>query len=639
MLLVGFLILFPLIAAVLLALVRSESARKPIVYGSAALIAIASCALVARYLAAGYVAFPFSSQIVDWLCLIAGIAIAAVILSFAVRYKNLLAGVLAVVQVVGSVIFDLGFAHHVEVQNGLYLDSLSLLMTLIIGIVGSGICVYALGYMEDFQDHEPEDAKDRRPFFFMLMFLFLSAMYIIVFANNMSWMFTGWEITTLCSFLLIGYTRTDEAINNAFRQIIMNLLGGIGFLVALYASVVCFGTLSFDEFLMVGQAIPGLAMLPVCCLAFAGLTKAAQMPFHTWLLGAMVAPTPTSALLHSSTMVKAGVFLLVKIAPLLAVSIVPQTMVILTGAITFLLCSCLAISQTNAKRVLAYSTIANLGLITACAGVGTPEAVWAACFLILFHAIAKSLLFLCVGTAEHHIGSRNIEDMDLLFERMPRLARYMMLGIMVMFIAPFGMLISKWATLMSFAETGNVVLILLLAFGSAATFMFWAKWLGKLAGIAGDPENVETTVHGSEWIATTLMAVLAVICCVAIPVLSNALVGPYLQQAFGMPVQAIADDNLWIAAVCCLFLLIVMFGGTGKTKARKVDVYLAGVSVDNANRVYRNALTGETQATARNMYLENIFGERLISPAGSALCGAIMVVAIVVSLMALLLMA
>ena len=170
-------------------------------------------------------------------------------------------------------------------------------------------------------------------------------------------------------------------------------------------------------------------------------------------------------------------------------------MVMLVGAITFLLCSFMAISQTNAKRVLAYSTIANLGLITACAGVGSPEAVWAAIFLILFHAIAKSLLFLCVGTAEHHIGSRDIEDMDLLFERMPRLARFMMLGIMCMFIAPFGMLIAKWATLVSFADMDQIALILILAFGSAATFMFWAKWLGKLAGIAGSPENVETTVH------------------------------------------------------------------------------------------------------------------------------------------------
>ena len=232
-------------------------------------------------------------------------------------------------------------------------------------------------------------------------------------------------------------------------------------------------------------------MLPVTLLAFAGITKAAQMPFHTWLLGAMVAPTPTSALLHSSTMVKAGVFLLVKLSPIFAVSLVPSVMVVLVGGFTFALCSFMAISQSNAKRVLAYSTIANLGLITACAGVGTPEAVWAAILLIIFHAVAKSLLFLCVGTAEHHIGSRNIEDMDLLFERMPRLARFMMLGIMCMFVAPFGMLIAKWATLVSFVETGNVALIVLLAFGSAATFMFWAKWLGKLSGIAGEPQNVE----------------------------------------------------------------------------------------------------------------------------------------------------
>ena len=108
---------------------------------------------------------------------------------------------------------------------------------------------------------------------------------------------------------------------------------------------------------------------------------------------------------------------------------------------------------------------------------------------------------LCVGTAEHHIGSRDIEDMDLLFDRMPRLARFMMLGIMCMFIAPFGMLVAKWATLVSFVDTGQVALILLLAFGSAATFMFWAKWLGKLSGIAGQPANVEVTVHKSEWTA------------------------------------------------------------------------------------------------------------------------------------------
>ena len=141
------------------------------------------------------------------------------------------------------------------------------------------------------------------------MFLFLSAMFVIVFSNNMEWLFTGWEVTTLCSFLLIGFTRTDEAIRNAFRQIIMNLAGGIGFVVALYCCALQVGTFSLYDFLVIGCQNPQLVALAVTALAFAGITKAAQMPFHTWLLGAMVAPTPTSALLHSSTMVKAGVFL------------------------------------------------------------------------------------------------------------------------------------------------------------------------------------------------------------------------------------------------------------------------------------------------------------------------------------------
>ena len=472
MALIGFLILFPLLVAGVLLLVGNETARRVIVCSSAVIIGFGSVWLVLANLGTPWVGIEFSSGAIDIVCTIIGLVIAAVILGFGVKDKNVLACVLAVVQVVGSVVFDVFVAHGIEVQYGLYLDSLTLVTTFIIGVVGSGICIYALGYMEDFQAHEPADAKDRRPRFFALMFLFLSAMYVIVFSNNLLWMFTGWEITTVCSFLLIGYTRTEEAIRNAFRQIVMNLAGGIGFLVGLYAIAVQLGTLSMLEFLQLGSAFPVLAALPATALAFAGITKAAQMPFHTWLLGAMVAPTPTSALLHSSTMVKAGVFLLVKLAPIFVVCPVPAVMTILVGGLTFMLCSFMAISQSNAKRVLAYSTIANLGLIVACAGVGTPEAIWAAAFLVLFHAVAKSLLFLCVGTAEHHIGSRNIEDMDLLFERMPRLARFMMLGIMCMFVAPFGMLIAKWATLVSFVETGSVALIILLAFGSAATFLF-----------------------------------------------------------------------------------------------------------------------------------------------------------------------
>ena len=632
MALIGFLILFPLLIAGVLLVARNEMARRVIVCSAAVVIGVGSIWLVMANLGTPWLQIEFSSGVVDTVCTVVGVLIAAVILYFGVTYKNTLAIVLAVVQVVGSLVFEFVFAHGMEVAYGLYIDSLSLLMAFIIGVVGSGICVYALGYMEDFQAHEPAGAKDRRPTFFALMFLFLSAMYVIVFSNNLLWMFTGWEVTTVCSFLLIGYTRTEEAINNAFRQIAMNLAGGIGFLVGLYAIVINFHTLSLLEFLQVGTMVPALAALPVCALAFAGITKAAQMPFHTWLLGAMVAPTPTSALLHSSTMVKAGVFLLIKLAPVFVVCPVPAVMTILVGGLTFMLCSFMAISQSNAKRVLAYSTIANLGLIVACAGVGTPEAIWAATFLVLFHAVAKSLLFLCVGTAEHHIGSRNIEDMDLLFERMPRLARFMMAGIMVMFVAPFGMLIAKWGTLVTFADTGNVALIIILGFGSAATFLFWAKWLGKLSGIAAHPLNVETTVHRSEWIALMVMAVLCLLTCAGLPVISWFVVDPYIASVYGTYSQAVSDANLWVAALLSVVVFVVLFAGLGSKKVKQVPVYLAGVSSNNANRTFANSLSGESMATARNWYMEDVFGEAKITPVGTAACTLIIVVAFAAAL-------
>lgn len=618
MAMLGFLIVFPLVVALLLFVVRNNQARNAIVSGSAAVIGIASVWLVLSNIGCEqWVSFEISSKLIDYVCTAIGVVVAGVILYYGAKHKNALAIALALIQLGGSLVFDFGIAHSLNVVHGLYFDSLSLLMAFIIGVVGSGICVYALGYMEDFQAHEPADAKDRRPLFFGLMFIFLSAMFLIVFSNNLLWLFTGWEVTTLCSFLLIGYTRTEEAMNNAFRQIVMNLLGGIGFLVALYFIAIQCQTLSFYDFINLGIFDPTLAVVPTCALAFAGLTKAAQMPFHTWLLGAMVAPTPTSALLHSSTMVKAGVFLLVKLAPVMLVCPAPSFMCIMVGGFTFVFCSFMAISQSNAKRVLAYSTIANLGLIVSCAGVGSPEAVWAACFLILFHAIAKSLLFLCVGTAEHHIGSRDIEDMDLLFERMPRLARFMMLGIMVMFVAPFGMLIAKWATLVSFADAGQIALLVILAFGSAATFFFWAKWLGKLAGIASNPQNVEHSVHMSEWVAIMLMAILVGIACVAIPLLSLYIVEPYLTSVytsyFGVG-QSVSMNNLIISSLLCVIVIASLFSGLGKSKAKHADVYLAGVSANNADRSFINSMSGETSATARNWYMEEIFGEKVITP-------------------------
>jgi len=236
-----------------------------------------------------------------------------------------------------------------------------------------------------------------------------------------------------------------------------------------------------------------------------------------------------------------------------------------------------------------------------------------------------------VGTAEHHIGSRDIEDMDLLFERMPRLARFMMLGIMCMFIAPFGMLIAKWATLVSFVEANQLILIMLLAFGSAATFMFWAKWLGKLSGIAGSPENVELTVHPSEWISLIIMACIAVVACITLPLVSNTFVEPYIVSVFGTLGRDIEVDNLWITSILAIFVFVVLFAIVNASKKKRVGVYLSGVSIDSDTRTYRNSLSGESVATSRNLYLDSMFGEEKIRPIGEVLCAAIIIVALLAS--------
>jgi ech hydrogenase subunit A len=631
---VVFLLAFPAVIAALLLAVRNNTARMVIVVPAAVAIMVASGVLAVGNLLGD----PFTLKVEgEWPSYVA-LAIDAVCCLFiaykGVRHRNWLAIALALVQGAGITVFELTLAHGTHITNDVRIDGLSALMVLVIGIIGSGICVYALGYMKDFQAHEDASAvcgksRDRRPTFFALMFVFLSAMFGVVFFNNLTWLLTAWEVTTVCSFALIGFTRTEEAIKNSFRQAVMNLVGGLSFTGALFWLVLNNGPLELDALVATGGV--GLFAAPVMLLAVAGFTKAAQVPFQSWLLGAMVAPTPTSALLHSSTMVKAGVFLLIRLAPCLGWNFNGVT-VALVGGLTFLFCSFMAISQSNAKRVLAYSTIANLGLIVLCAGIGTPEAVWAGIFLLLFHAAAKSLLFCCVGTAEHHIHSRDIEDMDNLFRRMPTLARLMALGIICMFIAPFGMLISKWAVLVSIANTDNLLLVLILAFGSAATFMFWAKWLGKVLAVSFTDSNVEKSVFRTEWASLGLMALLAAGLSIGFPLVSEFIVVPYLSQiavgsssvlqsVWAQPASAaIGFDNLLIMASMVLLLLavfIVQFIRPGKAGG---NVYLAGIALDNEKRIFKNALSAPSEATQRNWYLSGWFGEKRITPIANILC-------------------
>ncbi|MFA5878817.1 MAG: proton-conducting transporter membrane subunit [Candidatus Margulisiibacteriota bacterium] len=618
--LIGLLIIVPLVVACLLFFAGNSFLQKIIMYLAVAILAAVSLTLLAKYFNTGVIFFDFQSEIVNQIIFIAEIILAAVIFYLSIKYKQYIVSFLILLQTFLAFVLEKS-SHLIEVAQPLYLDQFSLIMALIIAIIGGLICIYAVSYMKDFHEDNPK-VKDRRPYFFFVVFLFLSSMFGLIFSNNLMWLYFFWEVTTLCSFLLIGYKKDPESIKNSFWALTINLIGGICFVVALIYLVVTFGILQLDALIYMEKF---LVAVPLILLGVAGLTKSAQLPFSTWLTGAMVAPTPVSALLHSSTMVKAGVFLLVKLAPLFQGSLV-GVLIALIGGITFLITSFIAISQSDAKKVLAYSTIANLGLIVMCAGIGTYEAVWAAILLIIFHAISKGLLFLCVGSAEHILHSRDIESMDGLSLKAPKLAWIMLIGMAGMFLAPFGMLVSKWAVLKALTDV-HPSLTILLIFGSAATLFFWVKWMGKLLIGVEDAPIIENSIAKSVWFVLFSLASLTIAVCLLFPVISYFLIEPYILNQFGHKFF-LGEGNILIMLMMMglLFLFPVTFPWVRKDETLKISPpYLAGLNAKNRNCFY-NSFHESTNVSFKNYYFTKYFSEKILLKIGYVLSLSILMI-------------
>ncbi len=213
-------------------IVRNDIGRNWIVKVSAIVIGAVSLLLLVTMSDKGIVLYEFPSEPTGIIMFIIEILIAVFILYLGIKFKNYL--VVGLVLLISGIMlyFEWVYAHAIDVKYSLFIDQFSIIMALIIGIIGSLICVYALSYMKDFHEHHKE-LQDRRNIFFFIMFVFLSAMFGLVFSNNLLWVYFFWEITTLCSFLLIGYTKTEEATKNAFTALWMNLLGGVAFAIAL----------------------------------------------------------------------------------------------------------------------------------------------------------------------------------------------------------------------------------------------------------------------------------------------------------------------------------------------------------------------------------------------------------------------
>jgi NADH-quinone oxidoreductase subunit L len=297
-------------------------------------------------------------------------------------------------------------------------DGLGVFLAVVATVIGSLAVIFSYDYMHG------EKQLGR---YYALVLFFIGAMVGLVLSSNLLLVFVFWEITALCSYALIAFNNDDpKAVAGGMKALIITQLGGVGLLAGALLIYVNFGTYDLNVFLAEAHTLPA-NVLAIAAFGFliAAAAKSSQFPFHTWLPDAMEAPTPISALIHAATMVNAGVYLLIRFYP--AFEAVPgwRTAVVLVGMISALLAAVMAIVATDLKRVLAYSTVSQLGYMVYAVGAG---GIFAAQFHLLSHAVFKALLFLAAGAVIHIIHTRNLQDMGGLGKKMPFVRTVFIIG-------------------------------------------------------------------------------------------------------------------------------------------------------------------------------------------------------------------
>ncbi|HEX7590735.1 MAG TPA: proton-conducting transporter membrane subunit [Candidatus Limnocylindrales bacterium] len=632
--LVAFLIAFPLVMGAVLLLVTRASIRNPLVLLGGAAIIVASIATVVTFGNGDGIWFGLPNGIEPGYALLAAeIAMTAFIVVIGLANRRFLAPGMALVQLGIALWLELtGRMPEIDAQRLFYFDRLSMVMVLIIGVIGTLICINSLGYMKDYHRASPM-IKGRRNVFFSILFVFLAGMFGLVTSNSLPLMLVFWEITTLCSFLLIGYTRTSETIGYAFKALNMNLLGGVAFGIAI--AILATNGQSLELSVLTKGTASGVLLGAVGLLCLAGITKSAQMPFSSWLIGAMYAPSPTSALLHSSTMVKAGVFLLLRLSP--AISTTPVGyLVAFVGLGTFLFVSLVAVTEQNTKKVLAYSTIGSLGLIVGCAGVGGPELLWVGVMIIIFHALAKGLLFLVVGTIENRLYTKDMENFDTLLSRLPKVSILALVGMAGMFIAPFGIVIAKWAAIRAFLNVPGgqgAVMILIMAFGSSLTIFYWGKLLIKVLSMKNVSEyerSIEGRVSRYEWFTETALAIGVIAFTALIMPISDKVLSPWAIAATGSTPHTLLtiEPAMLVVLLAAVLFLPLLAVWASRRKYDTSDFYSSGRNT-NAEHVMGAALGGSRTVSLRSYYLDGVINGSLIFRLGTATCAGVLIAMVV----------
>jgi NADH-quinone oxidoreductase subunit L len=406
--------------------------------------------------------------------------------------------------------FDFINTSSVKIPFDFRVDALSSLFLLVITGVGTLIHLYSSAYMHE--ESAPHYAR-----YFAYLNLFIFSMLLLVLGDNYVIMFIGWEGVGLCSYLLIGYWFTNTTYNNAAKKaFIMNRIGDLGFLLAIFWLIVKLGTVSYGE-VLTAESLAKLSstdITAITLLLFVGaMGKSAQIPLYTWLPDAMAGPTPVSALIHAATMVTAGIYMITRTNIFYTHSEIAQTVVAIIGISTALLAATIAIKQNDIKKVLAYSTVSQLGYMFLGLGVG---AYSGAVFHVITHAFFKALLFLAAGSvihAMHH--EQDIRKMGGLKSKLPITHLTFLIGcIAIAGVPPFSGFFSK-DEILAAAYAKNPIYWFLGLVGAAMTAFYMFRlyattFLGQFRGT----ESQESHLHESPISMTIPLIILAVLSAV-----------------------------------------------------------------------------------------------------------------------------
>ncbi|MCV0429116.1 MAG: putative monovalent cation/H+ antiporter subunit A [Roseibium sp.] len=477
------------------------------------------------------------------------------------------AGFIAPVSEGQSFVAAKAWAPSYGINFSVYVDGLSTLFALLISGIGTFIILYAGGYLKG----HPQQGR-----FFSFLFMFMGAMLGLVLGNNLISLFIFWELTSITSFLLIGFDHLRAASRRAAIQaLVVTGGGGLALLAGFILIIAATGEIEMSTLLGSPDIIKDSGLyLPIFILVLGGaFTKSAQFPFHFWLPNAMEAPTPVSAYLHSATMVKAGVYMLMRMHPLLGDTVLWTTVLPLFGGVTLIVGTLLAVRQTDLKLMLAYTTVASLGLLVMLTGTSHEKALEGAVLYLLAHSLFKGALFMVAGTIDHEAGTRDITKLGGLRSAMPVtfvaacLAALSMAGLppFIGFIAKEVLYYGTWGWL----ELGLPITIVAVIGNSLMLVIAAAVAIKPFFG-----PKVETPKHAHEgpvllFAGPVVLSVLGLVLALTAHTTGVLFVGPTLASLTG--VFAELDLHLLPTKINAPLILSLITIGLGITLFTQID--------------------------------------------------------------------